>query len=96
MWERFLPESEGLFHSSLNWCNEYSTRLFQVKLISPSPAPLQVVDEGAERKEGALINAQTHNLEYSVEIGAQDKKEFTVKYQIDFPQGEKLDYQEKF
>ncbi|CAJ0583575.1 unnamed protein product, partial [Mesorhabditis spiculigera] len=66
-----------------------------VKVLSPT-APVKSADEGAGKEEGAFINAATNNLEVTVSIPEHDKKELDIKYQIDFPGGEKLDYNEKY
>ena len=68
--------------------------IVQVNLLHPTATTGTVV-EGEARRPGAVINS-AHNLEWTVNVDAQSKQELVVKYQIDFPGTEKLDFEEKF
>lgn len=65
-----------------------------MKLLAPVAHPGEA-HEGAARVEGAIISP-ANNLEYTVLVPAGEKKEVSVKWQIDYPGNEKLDYNEKF
>jgi len=72
---------------------------FQVKVLSPTieaQKPEQVARKMSVSTPvtGCTLN-EDHNLEWTLQLKENEKKDLTVKWQIDYPSTEKLEYKEE-